>query len=81
MMKKIAVPKTSIQKNRKIIGLHIRTYREKKGYSQDCLATMMGIHRSTISKVERGKFSITIDYLIKFGWFLDFELSVIDKKL
>jgi len=49
--------------NRFIIGGEIRKYREKKGYSQDRLASLMGISRATISKIENGKFAFSIDYL------------------
>ena len=40
----------------------------------------MEVNRSTISKVETGKFAITIDYLVKFAWYLDFDISVLEKK-
>jgi transcriptional regulator with XRE-family HTH domain len=69
-----------IQERRETIGMNIRALREKKGYSQDELAEIMEVHRSTISKVETGKFSITIDYLVRFAWYLDFEISVLEKK-
>jgi len=68
-----------IQEQRESIGMSIRAFREKKGYSQDELAEIMEVHRSTISKVETGKFSITIDYLVKFSRYLDFEISFIEK--
>lgn len=69
-----------IQNNRDTIGKHIRDFREKRGLSQDDLAEIMEVNRSTISKVETGKFAITIDYLIKFGWYLDFNISVLESK-
>lgn len=62
------------------MGQNIREIREKRGYSQDELAEIMGVNRSTISKIENGKFSFSIDYLSKFSWFLDFNISIIDKK-
>jgi ribosome-binding protein aMBF1 (putative translation factor) len=62
------------------MGETIREIREKRGYSQDELAGIMEINRSTISKIENGKFSFSIDYLSKFSWFLDFDLSVVDNK-
>jgi plasmid maintenance system antidote protein VapI len=31
---------------------------------------------STISKIENGKFSLTIDYLAKFGWALGFVIEL-----
>ena len=69
-----------IQENREAIGKQIRAFREKKGFSQDELAEIMEVNRSTISKVETGKFAITIDYLVKFAWYLDFDISVLEKK-
>ena len=30
----------------------------------------------TISKIENGKFNLSVDYLSKFSWFLDFELQL-----
>lgn len=68
-----------IQENRETIGKQIRAFREKKGFSQDELSEIMEVNRSTISKVETGKFAITIDYLVKFAWYLDFNISVLAK--
>ena len=69
-----------IQENREAIGKQIRAFREKKGFSQYELSEIMEVNRSTISKVETGKFAITIDYLVKFAWYLDFDISVLEKK-
>lgn len=69
-----------IQENREAIGKRIRAFREKKGFSQDELSEIMEVNRSTISKVETGKFAITIDYLVKFAWYLDFDISVLEKQ-
>ena len=69
-----------IQETREAIGREIRAFRESKGFSQDELSEIMNVNRSTISKVETGKFAITIDYLVKFAWFLDFDISVRSKK-
>jgi len=62
------------------IGDALRNIREKKGYSQDELAEAMNINRSTISKIENGKFNLSLDYLSKFSWFLDFELQLKENK-
>jgi len=67
-----------IQVHRDAIGKNIRSLREKKGYSQYDLAGIMDIHRSTISKIETGKFAITIDYLVKFAWYLEFDIKFIE---
>lgn len=68
-----------IQENREVIGKQIRAFREKRGFSQDELAEIMDVNRSTISKVETGKFAITVDYLVRFAWHLDFELTLVNK--
>ena len=68
-----------IQESREAIGKQIRAFRERKGFSQDELSEIMEVNRSTISKVETGKFAITIDYLVKFAWYLDFNISILEK--
>jgi len=61
------------------LGDKIRQVREQRGYSQEQLADLMDINRSTISKIENGKFSISVDYLVRFSIFLDYEFKVIEK--
>ena len=80
MNKKSRPTELYIQENRELIGKQIRTFRENKGFSQDELAEIMDVNRSTISKVETGKFAITIDYLVKFAWHLDFSISITKRK-
>lgn len=80
MNKKSRPTEEFILENREAIGKQIQVFREIKGYSQDELAGIMELNRSTISKVETGKFAITIDYLVKFAWYLDFTISVLGKK-
>ncbi|QGK73420.1 helix-turn-helix domain-containing protein [Flavobacterium sp. SLB02] len=58
------------------IGEEIRNIREEKGYSQGQLADIMKVSRTTISKIENGKFNFSIDYLSKFSLFLDFNISI-----
>ena len=58
------------------IGQSIKEAREKRGYSQDELAEIMEVNRSTISKIENGKFAISIDYLARFSWHLGFDFSI-----
>lgn len=61
------------------LGDKIRIVREKRGYSQEQLAERMDINRSTISKIENGKFGITVDYLVRFSIFLDYEFKVVER--
>lgn len=67
-----------LQEQRQKIGDRIRVFREEKEYSQDDLAEIMGVNRSTISKIENGKFSFSIDYISKLGWYLDFNLTLVE---
>ncbi len=59
------------------IGETIREIREKKGYNQEQLAEIMKVSRTTISKIENGKFNCSLDYLSKFSWFLEFNISLL----
>lgn len=81
MAQKKAKPKPNyIQNCREHIGDSIRLFREEKELSQEDLAEIMEVNRSTISKIENGKFAITIDYIVKFGWHLDFDFALMKKK-
>ena len=62
------------------MGETIKNRREKKGFSQGQLSEIMKVSRTTISKIENGKFNCSIDYLSKFSWFLEFEVVFKDKK-
>lgn len=73
-------PAESLVRNFRLkLGNNIRLVREQRGYSQEQLGEMMNINRSTISKIENGKFSITVDYLVRFSIFLDHEFKVMEK--
>lgn len=61
------------------LGDKIKLVREERGYSQEQLAVLMDINRTTISKIENGKFSITVDSLARFSIHLDYEFKVIEK--
>ena len=63
------------------MGVSIREIREKKGYNQEQLAEIMKVSRTTISKIENGKFNCSIDYLSKFSWYLDFKVNIINNNL
>lgn len=65
-----------LQSNRLILGQRIREIRQERGYNQEQLAEKMNISRSTISKIESGKFNFSIDYLSKFSLALDFQINI-----
>lgn len=79
MNNKILISDNTIKEYRLKLGDKIRSIREKKGYSQEDLADIMQINRTTISKIENGKFSISVDYLIYFSIVLDYEFKIIEK--
>lgn len=79
MNAELTATENQIKDYRLKLGDKIRIVREQRGYSQEQLADMMGINRSTISKIENGKFSITVDYLVRFSIFLDYEFKVVEK--
>jgi DNA-binding XRE family transcriptional regulator len=70
-----------LQYYRSKIGQSIREIRKNRGYNQAQLAEIMKISRTTISKIESGKFNCSIDYLLKFSWFLEFDVIFKDKTI
>ena len=62
------------------IGLSIKQIREGRGLTQEQLAERMSISRSTISKIESGKYNLSIDYLFKFALSLSFEIKIFTNK-
>jgi transcriptional regulator with XRE-family HTH domain len=81
MKAELSATEEQIKNYRLKLGDKIRIVREKRGYSQEQLAEKMDINRSTISKIENGKFGITVDYLVRFSIFLDYEFKVIEKNI
>ena len=79
MNAELTATENQIKDYRLKLGDKIRIVREQRGYSQEKLAELMNINRSTISKIENGKFSITVDYLVRFSIFLDYEFKVVEK--
>ncbi len=61
------------------LGDKIMQVRQGRIYSQEQVADMMEINRSTIFKIENGKLSITLDYLVPFSIILGYEFKVIEK--
>ncbi len=62
------------------LGDSIRQIRESKGLTQEQLGEKMNISRSTISKIESGKYNLSIDYLFKFALSLSFEIKIFTNK-
>lgn len=65
-----------VTNDRERIGSQIKAIREKKGLTQQKLADMSGKQKSTISKIERGKFNPSIDLLSDILIHLDSKLII-----
>lgn len=63
-------------------GTHLRKLREDRKLSQQKLADMANIHKSTIQSIENAKFNVTLDTIISIANALEMPLSeFIDFKL
>jgi len=58
----------------KKFGRNIRKYRLLKGYSQEKLAELTGLHRTYISDLERGRRSISLGNIEKLANALEIDL-------
>lgn len=56
---------------RDLLGRNIRLFREKRGLTQEELATKAGINRTYLGLVERGKGNIGVDNIEKIATALD----------
>jgi len=64
----------------KKVGLNIRKYREKKGWSQEYLALEANLHRAYIGQIERGEKNIGLINLEKIAKALNIEFDDLLKK-
>lgn len=72
---KTNVPKKIINRNRRLIGDWLMRMRTEKGYNQQEFADLTGLNRPTISKIERGKWGIGVDYISVYAHHLKFDLE------
>ncbi len=61
----------------KNFGTHFRKLREEKNLSQQKLADMANIHKSTIHTLENGLNAVTIDVIISIAIALEIPVSEI----
>lgn len=68
---------TFILEERKKLASTLKNLREAKGLSQDEFGELVGMNRTTVSKIEAGKWNMGIDTLIlfasKFGMSISFN--------
>ena len=65
-----------LAETRKAISAQLIAFREKENLTQLQLAEEMGISPSTVSKVETGKWSISLDTLATFAHYLKFTIKL-----
>ena len=56
-------------------GKRVRQFREGKGYSQDRLAVISGLHRTYISSIERGKRNVSLKNIEVIAKSLDVKIT------
>ncbi|MDR2204605.1 MAG: helix-turn-helix transcriptional regulator [Flavobacteriaceae bacterium] len=59
------------------VGTNIRKIRERKGYSQESMASELGINQSTYGKLERDASKLSLDRLETIAKFLHEDLGEI----
>lgn len=68
--------RNSIQLTRQKLGKRIKEIREAKGLSQRELGSMCDIAYNHISRIEAGKYNVSIDTLAKISAALDAEITI-----
>ncbi|MDD5355489.1 MAG: helix-turn-helix transcriptional regulator [Candidatus Omnitrophica bacterium] len=61
----------------KIVGLNIRKYRERKGWSQEQLGLEADLHRAYIGQIERGEKNIGLINLKKIAEALKVKVQIL----
>ena len=59
----------------KLFGQTVRRHRERQGLSQEAFADVVGIHRTYVSSIERGKVQVSIAIAYKLALALGVPLS------
>ena len=62
---------------REIIGARIAELRKSLGMTQDDLAAKCGLQRTSVSKIERGRFSVSVDMLSRICGALGAKIELI----
>ena len=54
-----------------IIGRNIRSARLRAGFTQECLAELLGIHLQTLSNIERGRHPFAVTTFAQIAHYLN----------
>ena len=65
----------------KMIGIRIRNYRSKAGFSQERLAELAGCHSTYIGQLERGEKNATLESIEKIATALGISLEKLFEKI
>ena len=63
------------------IGIRLRQQRSRRGYSQERLAELAGLHPTYIGQIERGEKNLTVESLSKITQALGVPMSQLLEKL
>lgn len=69
------------QNTRNRIGLRIMTLRKMQDLSQDELARRAGIQRTHLSRIEAGKYAVTLETIQAIAEALGMTVDIIDERL
>lgn len=62
------------EKLHSVIALNVRRERKERGFSQEELADLCGLHRTYIGAIERGERNLTVNTLAKIANALNCEV-------
>lgn len=69
------------QQTRDRIGLRIVALRQLTGWSQTQLAERAGLQRSHISRIEAGKYAVTLETIQAIAEALGMTVDIVDERL
>jgi transcriptional regulator with XRE-family HTH domain len=69
------------QATRDRIGQRIATLRKLAGMSQEQLAANAGLQRTHISRIEAGKYAVTLETIQAIAEALDMTVDIVDTRL
>lgn len=72
---------TQKQQARDRIGQRIAALRKLAGMSQEQLALRAGLQRTHISRIEAGKYAVTLETIQAIAEALDMTVDIIDERL
>ena len=63
--------------HREEIGKQLEAIRKSKNLTQEGVSRLTGLNRANISKIERGKYNVSIDILSKITDALDSRIEIV----